>query len=210
MCINGHHNRLGDSEASAGMAWMSPKRRGRAQRRVSGKTQLVRGQLNFGLCPAPRPNCQRKNCCSGRPDHPRGHPNSFCGGAHHVGCVKGRRLSSTCEDSGETLALEASRASSGYRRALCDVQGNSSRRVLRCAVGNSSVLAARLTAPGSGDPGPAKARSVTREPQGARSREGAQRGPREPATRTPATNNKNGLARRAQRAPRQDERLGQG
>ena len=82
--------------------------------------------------------------------------------------------------------------------------------VLRCAVGNSSVLAARLTAPGSGDPGPAKARSVTREPQGARSREGAQRGPREPATRTPATNNKNGLARRAQRAPRQDERLGQG
>ena len=31
------------------MAWMSPKRRGRAQRRVSGKTQLVRGQLNFGL-----------------------------------------------------------------------------------------------------------------------------------------------------------------
>ena len=84
--------------------------------------------------------------------------------------------------------------------------------VLRCAVGNSSVLAARLTAPGSrvtADPGPAKARSVTREPQGARSREGAQRGPREPATRTPATNN-NGLARRAQRAARQDERLGQG
>ena len=95
MCINGHHNRLGDSEASAGMAWMSPKRRGRAQRRVSGKTQLVRGQLNFGLCPAPRPNCQRKNCCSGRPDHARGHPNSFCGGAHHVGCVKGLRLRTT-------------------------------------------------------------------------------------------------------------------
>jgi len=75
------------SGASAGMAWMSPKRRGRAQRRLSGKTQLVRGQLNFGLCPAPRPNCQRKNCCSGRPDHARGHPNSFRGGAHHVGCV---------------------------------------------------------------------------------------------------------------------------
>ena len=104
MCINGHHNRLGDSEASAGMAWMSPKRRGRAQRRVSGKTQLVRGQLNFGLCPAPRRNCHRKNCCSGTPDHPRGQPDNFCGGAHHVGCVKGRRLSSTCEDSGETLA----------------------------------------------------------------------------------------------------------
>ena len=47
MCINGHHNRLGDSEASAGMAWMSPKRRGRAQRRVSGKTQLVRGAAEF-------------------------------------------------------------------------------------------------------------------------------------------------------------------
>ena len=105
MCINGHHNRLGDSEASAGMAWMSPKRRGRAQRRVSGKTQLVRGQLNFGLCPAPRRNCHRKNCCSGTPDHPRGQPDNFCGGAHHVGCVKGRRLSSTCEASGETLAI---------------------------------------------------------------------------------------------------------
>ena len=77
------------------MAWMSPKRRGRAQRRLSGKTQLVRGQLNFGLCPAPRRNCHRKNCCSGTPDHPRGQPDNFCGGAHHVGCVKGRRLRTT-------------------------------------------------------------------------------------------------------------------
>ena len=77
------------------MAWMSPKRRGRAQRRLSGKTQLVRGQLDLGLCPAPRRNCQRKNCCSGRPDHARGHPNSFCGGAHHVGCLKGRSLRTT-------------------------------------------------------------------------------------------------------------------
>ena len=35
MCINGHHNKVGGSEASTGMAWTPPKRRGRAQRRVS-------------------------------------------------------------------------------------------------------------------------------------------------------------------------------
>ena len=112
MCINGHHNRLGDSEASAGMAWMSPKRRGRAQRRVSGKTQLVRGQLNFGLCPAPRRNCHRKNCCSGTPDHPRGQPDNFCGGAHHVGCVKGRSLRTTLG----SLRRDSSRGAAATQR----------------------------------------------------------------------------------------------
>ena len=48
MCINGHHNKLGGSEASTGMAWTPPKRRGRAQRRVSCETRSWGGSWFLG------------------------------------------------------------------------------------------------------------------------------------------------------------------
>ena len=140
------------SGASAGMAWMSPKRRGRAQRRLSGKTQLVRGQLNFGLCPAPRPNCQRKNCCSGRPDHARGHPNSFCGGAHHVGCVKGLRLRTSLrlrrDSSLPWSHLEKGAVSAASSRAAPGrLRASFWQRVLLLAARSSSIAALYHTDP---------------------------------------------------------------
>ena len=48
MCINGHDNKLGGSEASTGMAWMPPKRRGRAQRRVSCEMRSWGGSWFLG------------------------------------------------------------------------------------------------------------------------------------------------------------------
>ena len=48
MCINGHHNKLGGSEASTGMAWTPPKRRGRAQRRVSCEKRSWGGSWILG------------------------------------------------------------------------------------------------------------------------------------------------------------------
>ena len=48
MCINGHHNKVGGSEASTGMASTPPKRRGRAQRRVSCEMRSWGGSWFLG------------------------------------------------------------------------------------------------------------------------------------------------------------------
>ena len=105
MCINGHHNKLGGSEASMGMAWTPPKRRGRAQRRVSRANSSCGGSWILGYVRRRATELPAKKCCRGTSDLPRGQPNNLFskswfdpGGAAKSWFIPPQVLDSTCTD----------------------------------------------------------------------------------------------------------------
>ena len=85
MCINGHHNKLGGSEASTGMAWMPPKRRGRAQRRVSCEMRSWGGSWFLGYVRRRDEIATEKNAAAARRTIPEGSRTTFVVGAYSFG-----------------------------------------------------------------------------------------------------------------------------
>ena len=85
MCINGHHNKLGGSEASTGMASTPPKRRGRAQRRVSCEMRSWGGSWFLGYVRRRDEIATEKNAAAARRTIPEGSRTTFVVGAYSFG-----------------------------------------------------------------------------------------------------------------------------
>ena len=85
MCINGHHNKVGGSEASTGMAWTPPKRRGRAQRRVSCEKRSWGGSWFLGYVRRRDEIANEKIAAAARRTIPEGSRTIFVVGAYRFG-----------------------------------------------------------------------------------------------------------------------------
>ena len=85
MCINGHHNKVGGSEASTGMAWTPPKRRGRAQRRVSCEKRSWGGSWFLGYVRRRDECATEKIAAAARRTIPEGSRTTFVVGAYSFG-----------------------------------------------------------------------------------------------------------------------------
>ena len=82
---NGHHNKVGGSEASTGMAWTPPKRRGRAQRRVSCEKRSWGGSWILGYVRRRDEIATEKNAAAARRTIPEGSRTTFVVGAYSFG-----------------------------------------------------------------------------------------------------------------------------
>ena len=141
---NGHHNKVGGSEASTGMASTPPKRRGRAQRRVSCEMRSWGGSWFLGYVRRRDEIATEKIAAAARRTIPEGSRTTFVVGAYSFGAnfpvqppnfpsqpVPTRLRILVCHD---TLACTLSRS-----RRDAAVQGHNWRLPL-CALGEAETL----------------------------------------------------------------------